>query len=78
MRLVGRGNGFSDKSDYWKCVEAALLGYLSGKVGRAVAIDDICRDVPEAGGRTSATLALAQLRHEGRVVLDGNVVVSTD
>lgn len=73
--LMGRGNGFSDKSDYWKCIEAALIAYLAGKVGCEVDIDDICNDVPEAHERTCAAMALAQLRHEGRVVFGGKTVV---
>lgn len=72
---MGRGNGFSDKSDYWKCIEAALIAYLAGKVGREVSVDDICRDVPAAHERTCAAMALAQLRHEGRVVFDDKTVV---
>lgn len=75
---MGRGHGLSDKSDYWRGVEAAVTAYLAAHVGQKASIDDICREVPEASERTCAVLALAQLRHEGRVVLDGNVVVSTD
>lgn len=72
---MGRGNGFSDKSDYWKCIEAALIAYLTGKVGCEVSVGDICRDVPEARERTCAAMALAQLRHEGRVVFDDKTVI---
>lgn len=71
---MGQGHGHSDKSDYWHRIEEAVTAYLADKAGQEVAIEDICRDVPEVPDATVVAMALAQLAHEGRVVREGKTI----